>query len=216
MIEPSAASKQMLARHGVSPSVINAAGRLIRCIELACDDVAETTGEDLYDDATSSGLLRHFRSRNRAIEEFADDGEVVTNTEQNTLDLLIDGSKIKFYSARNGIDSPNLLGGSRMKKSVVTEMQMQLDYGDVETTIARRLVLMYEADDRGLQAAALGVMANENAWSWHATMFERASTLSEASSPAETPAYDEQVEPELPPIEKRQEPLRRSGEDETK
>lgn len=214
MIEPSEVSLAMLARQGISTPIVEAAIRLVGCIQAACDDVAETTGDDLYDDSTSCGQLRFRRSRNRAIEEFSDDGEVVTNTEKNTLDLLIDGSKIKFYSAPHGIDAPNL-GGGQMKKSVVSEMQTQIEYDDVEVEAARRLVLLYEGDDRGLRGAALGVMRNEHEWQWRAMMFERSRAAASVDDTAVTPAYDEQTEPELPPIEKRTEPLRRHAEDET-
>lgn len=213
MTEPSPASLAMLAAHGVSSNAIDAARRLVSCIERACDDVAETTGEDLYDDSTSCGLLRHFRSRNRAIEEFKDDGEVITNTEQNTLDLLIDGTKIRFYSARKGIDAPDLASGGRSKKSVVTEMQLQLTCEDLEVRAPRRLVLMYEADDQGLQAAALGVMQTGHDWAWRASIYERDATSASPINVPDTPAYDQQQEAELPPIEKRTEPRRKTGQD---
>lgn len=215
MTGPSPASLEMLSNNGVSPGVIDTALRLVSCIEKACDDVAETTGEDLYDDSTACGLLRHFRSRNRAIEEFKDDGEVVSNTEQNTLDLLTDDTKIRFYSSRKGIDAPNLAGGGDSKKSVVSEMQLQLNWTDLEIRAPRRLVLMYEADDQGLQAAALGVMRTGQDWAWRALIYDRGAIETAAIDSQDTPAYDQQQEPELPPIKKRDEPQRRTGQDKT-
>lgn len=55
VIEPSKLSIQTLERNGVSSAVIEAATRVTECLRLAGDDVAASTGDDLYDDATGRG-----------------------------------------------------------------------------------------------------------------------------------------------------------------
>jgi hypothetical protein len=127
MIDPSDDSLRALEANGASEFVVDAAIRLTECLRLAGDDVADSTGEDLFDDATSRGQLLYRRGRNRVIAEFADDELVAVSTADNALHVLVDGCALSFYSATNGIDQPSLDGTSRTKRSVVDEMQMQLD-----------------------------------------------------------------------------------------
>jgi hypothetical protein len=203
MIEPSEHSLTTLGANGASPLVIDAALRLTECLRLAGDDVADSTGEDVFDDATSRGQLLYRRGRNRVIAEFADDESVEVSTADNALHVLVDGCALSFYSATDGIDQPSLDGASRTKRSVVDEMQMQLKGLGVPK--AQRLVIMHEADEEGLLRAAIGVLRNGHEWVWRAMMYDRIARAEELVSAGAEPGYEEQEEPELPPIHRRDE-----------
>jgi len=202
MIDPPDDSLRALRASGASELVVDAAIRLTECLRLAGDDVAESTGEDLFDDATSRGQLLYRRGRNRTIAEFADDAHVEVSTADNALHVLVDGCALSFYSATNGIDQPSLDGASRTKRSVVDEMQMQLD--GMGAPKIHRLVLMHEADEDGLLRAALGVLRNGHEWVWRATMYDRIAPAGQLVSTGAERSYEDQDEPLLPPIQRRQ------------
>lgn len=201
MIDPSADSLRALGANGASNLVVDTAIRLTECLRLAGDDVADSTGKDLFDDATSRGQLLYRRGRNRTIAEFAGDELVEVSTADNALHVLVDGCALSFYSATNGIDQPSLNGTSRTKRSVVDEMQMQLDGMGVPK--AHRLVLMHEADEDGLLRAAIGVLRNGHEWVWRATMYDRITPAEAPISSDTKPGYEDQEEPKLPAIQRR-------------
>lgn len=201
MIVASEDSLQMLARQGVPEHVVDVAVRMTECLRVAGDDMADSTGEDLFDDPTSRGQLLYRRGFNRILAEFADDEGIDASTPDNALHVLVDDFALSPYSARYGIDQPSL-GGSRTKRSVVTEMQMQLDGMGVSN--ARRLVLLYDADEDGLLHTALGVLRSGHDWVWSATLYDRlGSAQLEAGEDARS--YEEQEEAVLPDIERRDE-----------
>ena len=201
MIDPSEHSLSTLEANGASQLVIDAALRLTECLRVAGDDVAESTGEDLYDDATSRGQLLYRRGRNRVIAEFAGDKSVEVSTADNALHVLVDGCALSFYSATNGIDQPSLDGTSHTKRSVVDEMQMQLQGLGVPKAL--RLVIMHEADEDGLLRAAIGVLRNGHEWVWRAMMYDRIAPAGELVNTGAKRGYEEQEEPELPMITRR-------------
>jgi hypothetical protein len=202
MIEPSDDSRRALEANGASDLVVSAAIRLTECLRLAGDDVADSTGEDLFDDPTSRGQLLYRRGRNRTIAEFADDNLVEVSTADNALHVLVDDCALSFYSATNGIDQPSLDGTSRTKRSVVDEMQMQLEGMGIPK--AHRLVLMHEADADGLLRAAIGVLRNGHEWVWRATMYDRIAPSQTVASTGSEPGYEDREEAMLPTIRRRE------------
>lgn len=201
MITPSEHSINTLEANGASRLAIDVAVRMTECLRAAGDDVADSTGEDLFDDATSRGLLLYRRGRNRVIAEFADNETVEVSTADNALHVLVDGCALSFYSAPNGIDQPSLDGASRTKRNVVDEMQLQLNGMGVPK--ARRLVLMHEADEDGLLRAAVGVLRAGHEWVWRATMYDRIAPAGDLAGTGPERGYEDQVEPALPPIQRR-------------
>lgn len=140
--------------------------------------------------------------------EVLQDGEipellgVEADVSDNALQIPVDGTRLSFYAARDGIDHPDLSGGSKVKKVVVSEMQIALD-GLGEMATPPRLVLLYEADRYGLVRAAIGRLSSMHSWAeeWRFNVFERdevAVSLVETKPPF--PSYDEQPEPVLAPI----------------
>lgn len=200
-ITPPKFSLDTLEAHGTSQSVIDVAIRMTECLHAAGDDVADSTGEDLFDDATSRGQLLYRRGRNRVIAEFTDDELVEVSTADNALHVLVDGCALSFYSATNGIDQPSLDGASRTKRHVVDEMQLQLEGMGVPK--ARRLVLLHEADEDGLLRAAIGVLRSGHEWVWRATMYDRIAPVGDVAGAGVERGYEEQEEPALPPIQRR-------------
>ena len=201
IITPSEHSLNTLETNGASQLVADVAIRMTECLRSAADDMADSTGEDLFDDATSRGQLLYRRGRNRVIAEFAGDDLVEVSTADNALHVLVDECALSFYSATNGIDQPSLDGTSRTKRSVVDEMQMQLEGMGVPK--ARRLVLMHEADEDGLLRAAVGVLRAGHEWVWRATMYDRLVPAGELATTGAERGYEEQEEPALPPIQRR-------------
>lgn len=201
MIEPTKQSTETLKANGVSAPVIDAAVRMAECLRLAGDDVADSTGDDLYDDATGRGQLLYRRGRNRIIEEFAGDEHVNVSLDDNALHVVVDGCALSFYSARNGLEHPALALTSRTKRTVVDEMQMQM--AGLETPRPRRLVVMHEADEDGLVRAAVGVLITGNNWAWNATLYDLIARDEDLPATTTEPSYEEQPEAELPPIERR-------------
>jgi hypothetical protein len=82
-------------------------------------------------------------------------------------------------------------------------MQMQLD--GMKIPKAKRLVLLHESDEDGLVRAALGVLRKGHQWVWRATIFDRINAPSNVDSAGDGPAYEDQDEPALPPIQRRPE-----------
>jgi len=202
MIDPSDFTLKALARNGVSPKVIDVAIRMTACLYAAADDVADTTGEDLFDDSNSRGFSLYRRGRNRIVKEFEDDAGVRVSTASNALHVYVDDCVISFYSARDGVDRPSLSGTSRTKRGVATEMQMQMEgMGPVEAP--RRLVLMHHADEEGLVGANIGTLREGREWIWTATVYDRFGAEDVEQDVTEEPGYEERDEAELPPIERR-------------
>jgi hypothetical protein len=203
MLDLSELSRSTLSANGASELVVDAAIRMTKCIRLAGEDTATSIDEEnLFDDATARGGLLYRRARNRIITEFEDDDAVVVSTSDNALHVLVDDCALSFYSAREGLDQPHIGTTSRTKKSVVTEMQMQLVEG-FDVAKVRRLVLLHETDEEGLTRAALGVLRAGSEWVWNATMYNRfESTAEVVDAPAER-GYEQQEEAALPPIERR-------------
>lgn len=201
MISPAEQSLNTLQANGASQLVVDAAIRMTECLRVAGDDVANSTGEDLFDDATGRGQLLYRRGRNRVIAEFADDQHVEVSTADNALHVFVDECALSFYSAPNGIDQPTLDRTSHTKRSVVNEMQLQLEGMGVPK--ARRLVLLHEADEDGLLRAAVGVLRAGHQWVWQATMYDRVAPAGQVLSTGTERGYEEQDEPPLPPILRR-------------
>jgi hypothetical protein len=213
VIELSDHSLQTLLNNRVSKLAIEAICRMTECIYLAADDVADSTGDDLYDDATGRGQLLYRRAHNRIIDEFKDDSEILVSTEDNALHVLVDGCALSFYSARNGLEQPALATTSRTKRGVVDEMQTQLLGEGLEPPEARRLVLMHDANEDGLLQAAVGVLRAGQEWAWSATTYDRTEPAKELPDTSREPSYEEQPEAKLPPIERRHAPSSRRNID---
>lgn len=208
MIEPSEISLQTLVANGASDAIIDVAIRMTDCLRLAGNDVADSTGEDLFDDATGRGQLLYRRARNRICDEFDDDDGVEVSTDDNALHVLVDGCALSFYSAPNGLDNPGLALTSKTKRGVVDEMQTQLTGEGLDAPTLKRLVLMHQADEEGLVGAAVGVLRSGRNWVWSATMYNRIVPEEILPDTAAEPSYEEQPEAELPEIERRREGVR--------
>jgi hypothetical protein len=197
-----------LRDRSVTPPVELGIQLVISCLEAACAGVADDCDADLrHDDSTSEGQLRWRRCRNHVkklldqhlIPELED---AVADVTDNALVVRIGDCAISFYSARNGIDHPDLAGSSRTKRAVVTEMQTQIA-GLQAPEIPTRLVVMYEAGEDGLNAAVVGMLGNPREWAWRFSVYDRDGFgRVETDEPAipQVPAYDSEPEPELPPI----------------
>jgi hypothetical protein len=120
----------------------------------------------------------------------------------NALQIPVDGTRLSFYAARDGIDYPDLSGGSTVKKLVVSEMQIQIP--GLESEIApSRLVLMYEADRDGLVSADIGRLSSSRSWAeeWRFGVFKREEAIPSAVDRGnDLPSYEDQPEPKLPPL----------------
>lgn len=183
-----------LARHHVGAPQIEVAMAMLDCLREAADDVAEDTREEAFDDATSRGGLLYRRARNRILDRFHDVLDVVCDTTDNALHVRTGDTAISFYSARNGLDNPDV-SGSVTKQRVVDESQMAFDLDD-QAKIPR-LVIMYEASPDGMVRAALGVLESATKWAWRVTIFDRFA-LGEAVPPeVRVDSYDERPEPEI-------------------
>jgi hypothetical protein len=216
VIEPSPQSIETLKANGASETVIEIAIAMTECLRLAADDVADSTGEDLYDDATGRGQLLYRRAHNRIIEAFEDDERVVVSTAENALHVIVDDCALSFYSAPNGLEHPGLPLTSKTKRGVVDEMQTQLQGDGLEPPALRRLVLMHQADEDGLLGAALGVLRAGRDWVWRATMYDRIAPVENLPETSAEPSYEEQPEAELPEIEKRGEDAPEEGADQNR
>jgi hypothetical protein len=200
-------SETALVERSVPETVILAIRLVVTCLREACETVAEDTGLDRYDDSTSEGQLRWRRCRNR-VRHVLDEGlvealeDAVADITDNALVVRVDDCMVSFYSARNGIDQPDLSGASKTKSRVVTEMQLQIQ-GLEAPESPRRLVVVYEADDDGLTHAAAGMLETSTQWHWKVSTFERPGlTLVDRDAAASLPpAYDEQPEVALPDLE---------------
>lgn len=194
-------SRKRLHRHGVSNPAIEAALLMIDDIIDAGDDVVRDTGSESFDDATSKGQLHYWRARNRMSSRFQGNPTITCDETDNAFQIHVDGIKISFYSARNGIDQPNVTG-SPTKKRVVDEFQMMLELDDQPQL--RRLVLLHERGNDGVTRVALGVLSGAHTWRWRVTLYDRF-TMDESTDTSDRgPAYDELPEAELPPMDPRE------------
>lgn len=180
--------------------VVEIACVMADCILAAGDDVAADTRAEAFDDATSRGQLLYRRAHNRTIGMFASNGRVRLDTHDNALSVRVADTALSFYSARNGLDFPSL-SGSRTKAHVVDEMQLVLD---LDGTPPTRMVLMHESDEDGTGRVAFGVMKDSTSWHWRVSLFDRYAGLTNDVISGEHAAYDELPEPELPPMETRE------------
>ena len=122
-----------LRDRSVSPRVELGVQLVISCLQTACAGVADDCDAELrHDDSTSEGQLRWRRCRNH-VKKLLDAHlivgleDAVADVTDNALVVRIDGCAVSFYSARNGIDHPDLAGSSKTKKAVVSEMQTQIE-----------------------------------------------------------------------------------------
>lgn len=199
-------TENALQARRVSARTITAIRLVTTCLQQACEWVSQDTGSDRKDDATSRGGLRWRRTRNFVIEVLEegvipDLRGIHADLTDNALQVPVDGTRLSFYAARDGIDYPDL-GGSTVKKLVVSEMQTQIPGLEVDVAPSR-LVLMYEADRDGLVSADIGRLSSSRAWAeeWRFDVFKREEEdLSTIDRDLEPPAYEEQPEPELPPL----------------
>jgi len=206
---PPERSLAALREHGVPQDVVDAACAMTTCIMDAADDVASDTREEAFDDATSRGGLLYRRAHNRVLAVFDGVQTITLDRTDNALHVRVGEIAVSFYSARDGLDFPNL-DGSITKRNVVDEMQMVLEVGQ---PALRRLVLMHESDEDGAVRVALGVMASPRAWAWRVTMFDRFATEEPAAEGPAPTAYDDMAEPELPPMEPREQDEAEDAED---
>lgn len=178
------------------------------CLEEVCAGVADDCDATVrHDDSTSEGQLRWRRCRN-LVKKIVDAGSVegledaVADVSDNALQIRVSGSAVSFYSSRNGTEHPDL-GGSKTKKAIVSEMQMQLD-GVGAPDQPARLVVLYEADRDGLAAAAVGTLKTPTDWAWRFNAYTRSGLgvfdMDVLTSGARA-AYESEPEPELPPLE---------------
>jgi hypothetical protein len=198
-----------LRDRSVTPSVELGVQLVISCLEVACAGVADDCDAEIrHDDSTSEGQLRWRRCRNyvkKLLDEHLIPGleDAVADVTDNALVVRVGGCAVSFYSARNGIDHPDLGGSSKTKRAVVTEMQTQI-CGLEAPEEPTRLVVLYEADEDGLGAAVVGMLGNPREWAWRFSAYDRDGFGGvETDEPAvpSAPSYDSEPEPELPPIE---------------
>lgn len=194
-------SHDALLSHGVPLPVVRVAMAMLEEIIAAGDDTVRDTGIESFDDAVSKGQLHYWRARNRIIARFAGNRFVTCDETDNAFQVHIQGVKISFYSARNGIDNPSV-EGSPTKKRVVNEFQLMLDVDDPREVT--QLVLIHERGDDGVTRAALGVLSSASAWAWHVTVYDRFATVEAADAAARSESYDQLPEPKLPPMKKRE------------
>jgi hypothetical protein len=197
-----------LRERSVTPPAELAVRLIITCLGVACAGVADDCDTELrYDDSTSEGQLRWRRCRNHVKKELDDHlvaelEEAVADVTDNALVVRAGDCAVSFYSARNGIDHPDLSGSSKTKRAVVTEMQTQIA-GLEAPDEPKRLVVLYEADGEGLSAAVVGMLANPREWAWRFSVYDREGfgrvETDEPVSPL--PSYDSEPEPELPAFE---------------
>ncbi len=200
-----------LRERSVAPPTELAVRLVVTCLKDACAGVADDCDSELrHDDSTSEGQLRWRRCRNhvKAILDglqVAGLEDVVADVTDNALVVRAADCAVSFYSARNGIDRPDLAGTSKTKQAVVTEMQTQIA-GLEPPAEPGRLVVLYEADGDGLVASVVGMLANAREWAWRFSCYVRdadiASGLDSQQKP-DSPTYEAEPEPELPAIEIR-------------
>ena len=202
-------SEDALRARAVSERVMLVIRLVVTCLEDVCDSVADDTSASRFDDSTSEGQLRWRRCRNK-VRHVLDEGVeglagVVADISDNALVIRIGDTCLSFYSARNGVDQPDLSGRSKTKDRVITEMQLQI-HGLEAPEAPKRIVIVYEADDDGLARAAAGVLETTTSWHWQVSTYERPGlTLHAPDSAVIPPPYDEQPDNDLPKIEPRPE-----------
>lgn len=190
---------EFLKKHGVTDPVIEVTLGMTEEILAAGDDVVRDTDDDAFDDQTSKGQLHYRRSRNRIDSRYAKDPSVSCDTTDNAFQVHVDGVKVSFYSAREGLEHPKV-EGSPSKKRVVDEFQMMLDVDDAPEV--KRLVLMHVRGDDGVVQVALGALESSTKWAWFGTLYDRFAMDTGDVSTDHGPAYDALPEAELPPMER--------------
>lgn len=202
-------SRLALRRRGIAVEVDAVVAFVVDCLHEACALVAEDTGSERFDDRTSKGFLRWRRARNIIVERIAEQGPPGATAAdiENALQIRIAGYALSFYSARDGIGQPDLSGSSKTKRTLVDEMQLQIDGVDAEPG-PLRLAVLYEADAAGLVSVAVGVLANAHEWHWRVTAYNRgeggqgARRAGNRPQPSH-PSYDQQRVSDRPPLRKK-------------
>jgi hypothetical protein len=198
-------SKQALKNQSVPPAVQLVIELIVTCLNEVCRGVVDDCDKDeRHDDSTSEGGLRWRRCRNyvkKLLDAKAVPGleEAVADVSDNALKVRMGDTAVSFYSARNGIDRPDLSGGRKTKKAIVTEMQQQI-VGLESTEQPRQLIVVYEADADGLAASVVGMLRSAKVWEWRYSVYERVGLgIADTEIPAnpDVPAYDTEPEPEL-------------------
>ncbi|MCW3016733.1 MAG: hypothetical protein JWO02_3825 [Solirubrobacterales bacterium] len=200
MLPLSPTSREALHAHGVTDKLIAVALIMAECIEAAADDVANDTRAAAYDDATSRGGLLYRRARNRILRRFESEPLVSCDLTDNALHVRFGHTALSFYSAREGLEHPNV-AGSNTKRRVVDESQLTLAVDD--TPVIKRLVLMHESAPDGLVRIATGVLAGAQSWTWKVTLYDRYATQATSSDAEDRVAYDQLPEAELPELKPR-------------
>jgi hypothetical protein len=184
---------------------------MVGCLLEGAETVAQDLGPDRYDDAVSQGVTLWRRGTNRMLRDlrrgFPELAGLRPVEESNALLVCDEEVVVSFFSARNGIDHPDLSGSGRRDR-IIDEHQLQLDGMAAEQSVTR-LVLLYRRDDDGLVEAGVGVMASARDLVWLVRVYLRGPDdgrpvrrTDEPTSPT-APAYDQQPVPELPPLRRR-------------
>jgi hypothetical protein len=203
---------EALRRYHVDERADRIIAFMVTCLLEGADTVAEDLGPDRYDDAISQGVTRWRRGTNRMLREHRRGPSVLDGLrlveESNALRIQDDEVVLSFFSARNGVDHPDLSGSGRRER-IVTDQQLQLSDMAPEDAI-QRLVLLYEGDDEGLVEVAVATLANARDPHWLIRVYARGSgddgrrgvRRSDSDGPV-PPAYDEQPVPALPPVRRK-------------
>lgn len=209
MLPLSPNSRSALHTHGVTGDLIEIALAMAECIEAAAEDVANDTRDAAYDDATSRGGLLYRRARNRILDRFGSEPLVTCDLTDNALHVRYGHTALSFYSAREGLENPNI-AGSITKRRVVDESQMSLAVGD--TPVIKRLVLMHESAPDGLVRIAIGVLASAQSWTWKVALYDRYAAEEISSDTDDRVSFDQQDEAELPELKPRKVDERRPSD----
>lgn len=211
------AAVEALRRRNVDERADRIIAFMLTCLLEGAVTTAQDLGPDRYDDAISEGVTRWRRGSNRMVREERRghrDIEGLRVVEESNAVLVQDGDVVVcFYSARNGVDHPDLSGSGRRDR-IVTEQQLQID-GMAAGTVVKRLVLLYRGDEEGLVEAAVAVMASARDPEWLIHVFQRTDGGPDGWRPSirpddpdgtQPPSYDEQPVPDLPPVRRRGRP----------
>jgi hypothetical protein len=183
-------------------------------------DAAETVGREydpeIGDDPNLAGFTVARRGKNMAARELRGQENPAITVRQApgfTWDMSADGTRLHTYSAPNGLEDFQLVGGDR-KADIVERSQKQLSLFVAEGAKGPPgdLVLAYVRDRRGLRRAALGVMRSEDDFEWQIAIYNSDGQVSEARRAEKAPrgpSFREQPEKQAdislkPPREKRE------------
>ena len=190
---------------------------ILRELLHACDDSAEDTADDRFDDGQSIGALRYVRTRNR-LKDLQEKGRLGKASVDKSSGAVLSpyGSTFSFWSAAGDTEHPTLQLNSHSKQRAVMDGQLYID-GLAPAAEAdapeppRQLAILYDADKDGLREARVGVLVAATAWGSEILAFDRDGNVADFGSSTEDDvvSYHEQQEAELPPM-----PLKSDEEDE--